>query len=195
MNRSGITVTLALILTGCGTGSAPGTQAAFSAASTSASPTAFSPTAASPTATPLAMKTVAPAEGSPPPPSATPAPELASITESDVTGIAASTGQTCTSDDATIECQTASQSKGIQARRADDGTGLLAVTAQAYSSDTTGYAYLTNVCSLTQSYSAAVIRWVGANRAKTDIVRMFGPYRVEYWGPPGRGILSIRPAG
>lgn len=191
MNRARITVILALVVAGCSTGSAPGTQAV-----TPTTPTGASPTAPSPTATPTAIASVEPSpEVSPPPPSVAPAATLTGITEPDLTRIAASTGQTCTSDTLTIECQSATQSKGLQARRADVGVGLVAVTAQAYSSDTIGYAYLTKVCSLTQSYSAAVVKWIGANRAKADIVRTFGPYRVEYWGPPGRGILSIRPAG
>jgi hypothetical protein len=191
MNRSGITVILALVVAGCATGSAPATQPVTPTASTGVSPAAPSPTAA-----PTTIASVgASAEVSPPPPSVAPAATLTGITEPDLTRIAASTGQTCTSDALTIECQIANQSKGLQARRADVGVGLVAVTAQAYSSDATGYAYLTKVCSLTQSYSAAVVAWIDANRAKADIVRMFGPYRVEYWGPPGRGILRIRPAG
>jgi hypothetical protein len=95
-------------------------------------------------------------------------------------------------DSMSIECQNASQSRGIQAGRAGDGVSLVAVTANTYSTDSVGYAYLKQVCSLLGSYAPAVVSWIGAHRGQT-VSKEFGPYRIDYSGPLGRAIIGIRP--
>lgn len=183
MSRSVLVIVLALVVAGCGSGSGPGSPAATPAPSPTVAPTAI-PTA------------VASAEPSPavtaPPPSVAPTVVLAGITKADVTRIAASTGQACVIDSDTIDCQNASQSKGIQAGRAGYAVSLVAVTANTYSTDSVGYAYLKQVCSLLGSYAPAVIAWIGAHRGQT-LSKHFGPYRIDYSGPPGRAIIGIRP--
>jgi hypothetical protein len=129
-----------------------------------------------------------------PPPSEVASTTLAEITLSDVEAIAAATGQTCVKQLPSIECETAAQDRSVQARIAGDGTALEAVTAQAMTSDELAFTYFTKVCGLTGSYAEAVVSWLAARRDKTDVAKVFGPYVVEFWGPPRVGILSIRPA-
>ncbi|HEV2006898.1 MAG TPA: hypothetical protein VGQ85_09815, partial [Candidatus Limnocylindrales bacterium] len=193
VNRSRLVAILTLVIAGCGTGSGPGSPAVFGP-----TPARITPAAAtadpSPTSVPTAVASVEPSRAvTPPPPSVAPAAVLAGITKADVTRIAANTGQVCVIDALTIECQNGSQSKGIQARRAEDAVAFVAVTANTYSTDSIGYAYLKKVCPLLGSYAPAVIGWIGAHRGQT-VSKQFGPYRIDYTGPLGRAIIGIRPS-
>jgi hypothetical protein len=129
-----------------------------------------------------------------PPPSEVASTTLAEIRLTDVEALAAATGQSCVKALPTIECETTTQAESLQARTATDGIHLEAVTAQAMTSDELAFTYFTKVCGLTGSYAEAVVSWLAARRDKTDVAKVFGPYVVEFWGPPRVGILSIRPA-
>lgn len=134
------------------------------------------------------------APGTAPPPSETPGTTLTGIAAADVEALAAATGQTCVKQLPTIECETTTQDRSLQARTAGDGTTLEAVTAQAMTSDELAFTYFTKVCGLTGTYAEEIVAWLAARRDKTDVAKVFGPYVVEFWGPPRAGILSIRPA-